>query len=93
MAPTYFRREPGIDAPTAIAAPRSRLRSMAQSTSIEDAKATLRRQARARRDALPAGERAEAFEQYGTSAASHDVADEEDAHPSHGPAVDDLALG
>src|SRR5262249_46211016 len=25
MAPTYFRREPGIDAPTAIAAPRSRL--------------------------------------------------------------------
>src|SRR6476469_1684932 len=54
MAPTYFRREPGIDAPTAIAAPRSRLRSMAQSTSIEDAKAALRRQARARRDALPA---------------------------------------
>ena len=38
-------------------------------------------------------ERAEALEQYGTSAASHDVADEEDAHPSHGPAVDDLALG
>src|SRR5262245_36294901 len=54
MAPTYFRREPGIDAPTAIAAPRSRLRSMAQSTSIEDAKAALRRQARARRDALRA---------------------------------------
>src|SRR5205807_2228066 len=54
MAPTYFRREPGIDAPTAVAAPHSRLRSMAQSTSIEDAKAALRRQARARRDALPA---------------------------------------
>src|SRR4029450_5665523 len=34
--------------------------SMAQSTSIEDAKAELRRQARARRDALPAGMRAEA---------------------------------
>src|SRR5215469_715813 len=33
---------------------------MAQSTSIEDAKAALRRQARARRDALPAGERAAA---------------------------------
>src|SRR5262249_46760215 len=60
MAPTYFRREPGIDAPTAIAAPRSRLRSMAQSTSIEDAKAALRRQARARRDALPADMRAAA---------------------------------
>src|SRR5260370_28279634 len=60
MAPTYFRREPGIDAPTAIAAPRSRLRSMAQSTSIEDAKAALRRQARARRDALPADVRAAA---------------------------------
>src|SRR5260370_6495269 len=53
MAPTYFRREPGIDAPTAIAAPHSRLRSMAQSTSIEDAKAAVRRQARARPDALP----------------------------------------
>src|SRR5262249_62269086 len=60
MAPTYFRREPGIDAPTAVAAPRSRLRSMAQSTSIEDAKAALRRQARARRDALPAEVRAAA---------------------------------
>src|SRR5262249_8535021 len=60
MAPTYFRREPGIDAPTAVAAPRSRLRSMAKSTSIEDAKAALRRQARARRDALPAGVRAAA---------------------------------
>jgi 5-formyltetrahydrofolate cyclo-ligase len=33
---------------------------MAQSTSIEDAKAALRRQARARRDALPAGVRAAA---------------------------------
>ena len=33
---------------------------MAQSTSIEDAKAALRRQARARRDALPTGERAAA---------------------------------
>jgi hypothetical protein len=36
---------------------------------------------------------AEALEQNGTAAASHDVADEEDAHPSHDPAVDDLALG
>jgi len=26
MAPTYFRREPGIDAPTAMAAPHSILR-------------------------------------------------------------------
>src|SRR5260221_12192530 len=33
---------------------------MAQSTSIEDAKAELRRQARARREALPAGMRAAA---------------------------------
>jgi 5-formyltetrahydrofolate cyclo-ligase len=33
---------------------------MAQSTAFEDAKAALRRQARARRDALPAGERAAA---------------------------------
>src|SRR5262249_8298518 len=42
-------------------------------------------------------EDAEALEQDGTPAASHDVADEKDAHPSHdpshGPAVDDLALG
>src|SRR5262249_55043227 len=60
MAPTYFRREPGIDAPPAIAPPRSSLRSMAQSPSIEDAKAALRRQARARRDALPADVRAAA---------------------------------
>jgi len=37
-------------------------------------------------------ERAEALEQDGAPAASHDVADEKDAHLSHGPAVDDLAL-
>src|SRR5258708_38614999 len=60
MAPPFFRRDPGIDAPTAIGAPRSRLRSMAQSPSIEDAKAALCRQARAHRDALPADVRAAA---------------------------------
>src|SRR6266478_498236 len=38
-------------------------------------------------------ERAEAFEQNSAPAASHDVADKENAHLSRGPAVDDLALG
>ena len=63
MAPTYFRREPGIDAPTAIAAPHFALfllRLMAHSPSVEDAKAAIRREALARRDALAADMRAAA---------------------------------
>jgi len=60
MAPTYFRREPGIDAPTAIAAPHSFLpyALMPGPTAIDDLKATLRREALARREALPADVRA-----------------------------------
>ena len=60
MAPTYFRREPGIDAPTAIAAPH--LLTMANITETDSPKAQLREQAFARRDALPADERAAAAE-------------------------------
>ena len=40
-----------------------------------------------------AHEPGKALKQHSASAAPYDVADEEDAHPSHGPAVDDLALG
>src|SRR5437588_11771597 len=61
MAPTYFRREPGIDAPTAIAAPHScPCVTMSQSPAVDDLKATLRREALARREALPAEIRAAA---------------------------------
>ncbi len=60
MAPTYFRREPGIAAPTAGAAPHLLL--MTASASIEDRKAVLRREAIARRDALPAEGRKSAAE-------------------------------
>ncbi len=60
MAPTYFRREPGIDAPTAIAAPH--LFTMASIAETDSPKAQLREQAFARRDALPADERAAAAE-------------------------------
>src|SRR5262245_59503344 len=61
MAPTYFRREPGIDAPTAIAAPHfPSERLMPESTAIAELKATLRREALARREALPADVRAAA---------------------------------
>ena len=60
MAPTYFRREPGIDAPTAIAAPH--LLTMANITETDSPKARLREQAFAGRDALPADERAAAAE-------------------------------
>lgn len=60
MAPTYFRREPGIDAPTAIAAPH--LFIMANIAETDSPKAQLREQALARRDALPADERAAAAE-------------------------------
>jgi 5-formyltetrahydrofolate cyclo-ligase len=61
MAPTYFRREPGIDAPTAIAAPRSSsVWILLRLNSLENAKAELRRQALASRDALPATARAAA---------------------------------
>src|SRR2546430_10343309 len=56
MAPTYLRREPGIAAPTAIAAPhvspQSRER-MEQSPPIESSKEALRREALMRRNALP----------------------------------------
>ena len=60
MAPTYFRREPGIDAPTAIAAPH--LFTMANITETDSPKARLREQAFAGRDALPADERTAAAE-------------------------------
>ena len=60
MAPTYFRREPGIDAPTAIAAPH--LIVMTNTADTDSPKAQLRRQALARRDFLPAAERAAAAE-------------------------------
>ena len=60
MAPTYFRREPGIDAPTAIAAPH--LFTMANIAETDSPKARLREQAFARRDALPADARAAAAE-------------------------------
>jgi len=64
MAPTYFRREPGIDAPTAIAAPHSwhpmQPSISASAAKIADAKAAIRRDARAKRDALPAELRAQA---------------------------------
>jgi 5-formyltetrahydrofolate cyclo-ligase len=58
MAPTYFRREPGIDAPTAIAAPH--LFAMTEIADTDSPKARLRQQALALRDALPAAERAAA---------------------------------
>src|SRR5882757_262374 len=61
MAPTYFRREPGIDAPTAIAAPHSlSSRLMPEPIAIDELKAVLRREALARRDALSAEVRAAA---------------------------------
>ena len=58
MAPTYFRREPGIATPTA-----ERLRTfvrMNQPATVESLKSEIRRDAVARRDALPAAERAAA---------------------------------
>ena len=56
MAPTYFRREPGIDAPTAIAAPHTI--AMTNITETDSPKARLRQQALAIRDELPAAKRA-----------------------------------
>src|ERR1700716_137461 len=58
MAPTYFRREPGIATPTAVAAPH--FARMNQPAAIESLKTKFRRDAMARRDALPAAERAAA---------------------------------
>ena len=58
MAPTYFRREPGIDAPTAVAAPR--FRCMTPVDPIVSEKAALRRQALARRNAISPENRAAA---------------------------------
>src|SRR6476659_6590641 len=58
MAPTYFRREPGIDAPTAVAAPR--FSPMQSPDPIESEKASLRREALTRRNAIPADSRAAA---------------------------------
>jgi len=60
MAPTYFRREPGIDTPTAVAAPH--LSPMIASPAVEDLKKSLRGEAVARRDALPADARKAAAE-------------------------------
>jgi 5-formyltetrahydrofolate cyclo-ligase len=56
MAPTYFRREPGIDAPTAIAAPRFFIPYSPRFPllPVEDAKTAIRRDALARRSAIPA---------------------------------------
>jgi 5-formyltetrahydrofolate cyclo-ligase len=72
MAPTYFRREPGIDAPTAAAAPylfpvEGQLSSAqgcppAPDEVIAHAKASIRREALARRSALPPAMRAQAAE-------------------------------
>ena len=55
MAPTYSRREPGIAAPTAWAAPHFGF--MSDTDHTRDLKAELRRMAMARREALPATER------------------------------------
>jgi 5-formyltetrahydrofolate cyclo-ligase len=60
MAPTYFRREPGIDSPTALAAPH--LIAMTKVIDTDTPKAQLRQQALALRDALPAAVRAAAAE-------------------------------
>jgi 5-formyltetrahydrofolate cyclo-ligase len=60
MAPTYFRREPGIDAPTAIAAPH--FIAMTKIVDTDSLKARLRQEALALRDALPAAVRAAAAE-------------------------------
>jgi 5-formyltetrahydrofolate cyclo-ligase len=60
MAPTYFRREPGIDAPTAIAAPH--FIAMTKVVDTHSPKARLRQEALALRDALPAALRAAAAE-------------------------------
>ncbi len=60
MAPTYFCREPGIDAPTAVAAPH--LSPMIRFPAVEDLKKSLRGEAAARRDALPADTRKAAAE-------------------------------
>jgi 5-formyltetrahydrofolate cyclo-ligase len=62
MAPTYFRREPGIDAPTAIAAPRlfNLHHPSIHLSSVENDKAVIRRDALARRSAIPAPARAKA---------------------------------
>ena len=60
MAPTYFRREPGIDAPTAIAAPH--LIAMTKVVDTDSQKARLRQEALVLRDALPAAVRAAAAE-------------------------------
>jgi 5-formyltetrahydrofolate cyclo-ligase len=60
MAPTYFRREPGIDAPTAIAAPH--FIAMTKVVDTDSPKARLRQEALVLRDALPAAVRAAAAE-------------------------------
>ena len=70
MAPTYFRREPGIGAPTASAAPHFSLVSRRHSGFVsmvsparpDVAKGILRREAIARRDALTAATRQAAAE-------------------------------
>jgi 5-formyltetrahydrofolate cyclo-ligase len=66
MAPTYFRREPGIKRPdghrgSALSGLKHILNHM-QTTSPAASKAELRRAVLARRDALPAAERAAAAE-------------------------------
>jgi len=60
MAPTYFRREPGIERSNGRRG--SALIAMTESSSIELSKAELRRAAIARRNALPADVRAAAAE-------------------------------
>src|ERR1700756_1438228 len=59
MAPTYFRREPGIATPTAIVAPHCFMPDPAHATPAPpaDEKAKLRRDLITRRAALPSAER------------------------------------
>ncbi len=66
MAPTYFRREPGIECSNgrrgSALNPLRTSSGMTSATCVEDSKATLRREATARRDALPADARQAAAE-------------------------------
>lgn len=64
MAPTYLRREPGIEAPTAIAAPHFAFCDAGIDfvMAVEEMKSILRREAIARRNALPEAERRQAAE-------------------------------
>ena len=60
--PTYFRREPGIERSNGRRGSALIYMAMSPTTPVEDSKATLRREASTRRDALPAEARATAAE-------------------------------